>query len=398
MDEIREREMTYLPGKTLQLLGFVDSEPLRTDQRYLFIKDPQVLLPEQDDASMRALSGLVQAMHENKKAAIVRYARTDKAHVALCALLPQLGSATEVDHCVMLNLPFEEDIRTYAFPPLAPREELLPTRQQSQAAQTLVQTLDLTASGEEALQPETTANPTLQRFYRALGRLALGQPEIPGKEEELPGPGSTDKLVQASLTYQPSSSAERSAMAAFKSAFVTHEVVKRTYHTDEGVRSSADVTSEAAGMRASSVCLSEEYPVEEFQKLVGCGRLEEGVAALAERVHSLVDRSVKDRSYAKALACCTAMRQACVSADRATICNDFLQQIKAKYKEDSSHSDFWIMLCASNLTLISLEESSSSFVSGREAEAFTDVVARKAPSLQQKLDQVIILDDLEDME
>jgi hypothetical protein len=81
---------------------------------------------------------------------------------------------------------YVEDIRMFTFPPLAPREDLLPTWQQSQAAQTLVQTLDLAASGEEVLQPESTANPTLQRFYRALGLLALGQHETPGGDEEVP--------------------------------------------------------------------------------------------------------------------------------------------------------------------------------------------------------------------
>jgi hypothetical protein len=42
--------------------------------------------------------------------AVVRYARTDKAHVSICALLPQLGSATELDHWAMLNLPVEGEI------------------------------------------------------------------------------------------------------------------------------------------------------------------------------------------------------------------------------------------------------------------------------------------------
>lgn len=33
--------MKYSPGKLLQLLGFVDAEPLRKDQRFLILKDPQ---------------------------------------------------------------------------------------------------------------------------------------------------------------------------------------------------------------------------------------------------------------------------------------------------------------------------------------------------------------------
>ena len=35
-------DMFYAPGKTLQLLGFVDLQPLQTDQRYLLLGDPSV--------------------------------------------------------------------------------------------------------------------------------------------------------------------------------------------------------------------------------------------------------------------------------------------------------------------------------------------------------------------
>lgn len=35
-------DMFYAPGKTLQLLGFVDLKPLQTDQRYLLLGDPSV--------------------------------------------------------------------------------------------------------------------------------------------------------------------------------------------------------------------------------------------------------------------------------------------------------------------------------------------------------------------
>ena len=122
----------------------------------------------------------------------------------------------------MVNLPFEEDIRTYAFPPLVPRplahrggggQDLAPAPPQAKAALALVRGMDLggapAASGGggkgggsgsqqggggggggggrvgELLKPEETANPALQRFYRALGRLALGQEEVKGSEDEV---------------------------------------------------------------------------------------------------------------------------------------------------------------------------------------------------------------------
>ena len=86
-----------------------------------------------------------------------------------------------------------EDIRSYPFPPMVPRDELLPSPAQHQAAQALVRDMDLTrgaAGAGELLKPEATANPLLQRFYRALGKLALGQEVVQGQEEEVGGAGT----------------------------------------------------------------------------------------------------------------------------------------------------------------------------------------------------------------
>jgi hypothetical protein len=52
--------------------------------------------------------------------------------------------------------------------------------------QALVHSMDLTGGPEgELLKPEELGNPTLQRFYLAIGRLTLGFEEVPGKEDEV---------------------------------------------------------------------------------------------------------------------------------------------------------------------------------------------------------------------
>ena len=43
IEDVNDDDMKYSPGsKTMQLIGFADAAALRKDQRYLFLKDPQV--------------------------------------------------------------------------------------------------------------------------------------------------------------------------------------------------------------------------------------------------------------------------------------------------------------------------------------------------------------------
>jgi hypothetical protein len=69
-----------------------------------------------------------------------------------------------------------------------------------------------------------------------------------------------------------------------------------------------------------------------------------------------------------------------------------------RYKDSSAHSGFWALICTTRVTLISVEEASSSFVSEQEAEVFIDTVVINAPTDMQKSDEAIVIEDLDDME
>lgn len=84
-----------------------------------------------------------------------------------------------------------EDMRCYSFPPLISKQEQQPSSAQAKAAMALVTAMDLTAAKSpegvpELLKPEETPNPTLARFYAALGKVSLHPGEdYTGKEEEV---------------------------------------------------------------------------------------------------------------------------------------------------------------------------------------------------------------------
>ena len=88
-------------------------------------------------------------------------------------------------------LPHTEDMRCYSFPPLISKQEQQPSSAQAKAAMALVTAMDLTAAKSpegvpELLKPEETPNPTLARFYAALGKVSLHSGEdYTGKEEEV---------------------------------------------------------------------------------------------------------------------------------------------------------------------------------------------------------------------
>jgi ATP-dependent DNA helicase 2 subunit 2 len=86
--------------------------------------------------------------------------------------------------CLYYNsLPFAEDIRQYSFSSLAPdkaRKSVAPTAQQLQAAEKLINDMDLMHNEEredgslgESLKPKYTYNPVLQRFYQCVQFRAL---------------------------------------------------------------------------------------------------------------------------------------------------------------------------------------------------------------------------------
>lgn len=57
-----------------------------------------------------AVTPFVAAALLVRRCAVVRYGRQARSQVSLCALLPQMGSATVPDHFVMIGLPFSGNI------------------------------------------------------------------------------------------------------------------------------------------------------------------------------------------------------------------------------------------------------------------------------------------------
>ena len=91
--------MKYSPGKLLQLLGFVDAEPLRRDQRFLILKDPQAR-----HATLHAIlhalpacshANLIPLSRRSKNQIVARQLACHRAgslHAAVPSPLPRMGT------------------------------------------------------------------------------------------------------------------------------------------------------------------------------------------------------------------------------------------------------------------------------------------------------------------
>ncbi|KAJ7950986.1 ATP-dependent DNA helicase 2 subunit KU80 [Quillaja saponaria] len=160
----------FKPEKGVKLLGFTDSSNIL---RHYYMKDVNIFLAEPGNTrAIAAVSSLARAMKEMNKVAIVRCVwRQGQSNVVVGVLTPNVSEKDNIPDSFYFNvLPFAEDVREFQFPSFSNfPASWQPNEQQQEAADNLVKMLDLTLPGKgEALQPDFTPNPVLQRFYHHL--------------------------------------------------------------------------------------------------------------------------------------------------------------------------------------------------------------------------------------
>ncbi|KAK4411285.1 ATP-dependent DNA helicase 2 subunit KU80 [Sesamum angolense] len=160
----------FKPEKGVKLLGFTGASNI---MRQYYMRDVNIFIAEPGNTkAILAVSALARAMKDMNKVAIIRCVwRQGQANVVVGVLTPNVSEKDNIPDSFYFNvLPFAEDVREFQFPSFSNLPpSMQPNEQQQQAADKLVQMLDLAPSGkEEALQPNLTPNPVLERYYRSL--------------------------------------------------------------------------------------------------------------------------------------------------------------------------------------------------------------------------------------
>ncbi|EPS71667.1 hypothetical protein M569_03092, partial [Genlisea aurea] len=323
--------MKFKPEKGVKLLGFTDASNI---MRHHYMRDVNLFLADPGSVpAIKAISALARAMKEMNKVAIVRCVwRQGQASVVIGVLTPNLSGSDNIPDTFYFNvLPFAEDLREFHFPSFSSMPpSMQPNEKQQDAADKLVQMLDLAPEGEEeALQPVFTLNPVLQRFYATLDAKSRNpDAAIPPVEDTL------RKTIEPDPELLSRSTA---AIEEFRNAFE----IKRNLELKKSSRSSSDEELETLstdGIEYSSTkkeeSIGDDDPVKDFEAMIrppgdDPKRVKRAMRLMRNKIFDLVESSFEGDTFEKALQCAVSLRKCCISREQeAEEFDAFLKRLK----------------------------------------------------------------------
>ncbi|BDA44905.1 X-ray repair cross-complementing protein 5 [Coccomyxa sp. Obi] len=355
-----EAYLAYRPDRGISLMGFLDAASI---PQHYHMKDPWVMVPEKgNERAGLAMSALVRAMARKEQVAVIlfvpRVSDTGGANAATCAGYPLLGNGQQPDCLVLNHLPFAEDLRVAKFASLDEKPDLMPSASQLDQMRSLVETMDLFADIREALLPDMTANPIIHRFYSYMASQAAD------KDYPLPAPHE-DVLINETFEPQPA--------VIGKAASVLHmlpehlhvekkELVLDGAELKEAAKSVEETAFSLEGAAASSVeTVGTSDPVSDFEVLLKQGKPDVAFSSLPQAVFTLVDNSLGERNYDKAVRAVVAMRTAAEDHEWGQTFNTFLAELASKYEHDRQHRNFWQFIIRERVMLIGNPEEAEGF-------------------------------------
>ncbi|KAL0397780.1 UNVERIFIED_CONTAM: ATP-dependent DNA helicase 2 subunit KU80 [Sesamum calycinum] len=321
------------------------------------------------------------------------FERQGQANVVIGVLTPNVSEKDNIPDSFYFNvLPFAEDVREFQFPSFSNLPpSMQPNEQQQQAADKLVQMLDLAPSGkEEALQPNLTPNPVLERYYRSL-ELKSKDPDaaIPPLDETLRKITEPD----AELLYQ-----NRAVIEEFHRLFELKENAKLKKSSRRVLREKPSGSSEegegisAVGQPMDAIeytsnvkveKIGDSNPVQDFEAMISRRDSPEwitkAIQSMKDKIFDLVENSFEGDTYEKALECLGALRKGCIMEQEPKQFNEFLRHLH-KFCQEKNLSSFPEYLMSHKMMLISKNEAPESDIPEHEARL---LIVKKEPKAEQ---------------
>ncbi|KAL9396797.1 hypothetical protein Peur_011050 [Populus x canadensis] len=316
-----ERDVVkFKPEKSVKLLGFADASNI---MRHYYMKDVNIFIPEPGNTCAAfAVSALARAMKEMNKVAILRCVwRRHQRNAVVGVLTPNISEKDSTPDSFYFNvLPFAEDVREFQFPSFSNfPASWLPNEQQQEAADNLVKMLDLAPSGkQEALLPDFTPNPILERFYHHL--------ELKSKHSDAAVPPLDETLKTITEPDPDLLSANKNVVDAFCKSFELKEHPRLKKSSKQLLREKPPGLDEEEGYEGATNALSpkpvkikkigDSSPVQDFEVMMSgrdgpdwAGKV---ITDMKNKIYNLVENSYVGDNHGKTLECLLALRKGCM--------------------------------------------------------------------------------------
>ncbi|KAK3036017.1 hypothetical protein RJ639_030718 [Escallonia herrerae] len=405
----------------------ISSAELETVKHY-YMKDVNIFIAEPGNTkAILAVSALARAMKEMNKVAIVRCVwQQGQGNVVVGVLTPNLSDKAIPDSFYFNILPFADDIREFQFPSFSNfSSSFQPNEQQQEAADNLVKMLDLAPAGEEeALQPDFTPNPVLERFYHhlelksrhpdaaltplddTLKKITEPDPELISRNKSVidefrrlfelkENPkvfllSHFQSLIVLSVFEKCWASKSKAGILQLKKSNrrLLRDRSSGSNEEGQGLGNDNDDEGVTALVSTSTVKvekIGDSTPVQDFEAMMSCRDSPEWISKAIEemkrKIFNLVEDSCDGDTYQKALELLAALRNGCILEQEPKQFNDFLRQL-CKFCQENNLGSFCESLASKGITLITKNEAQDSEITEDEARSF---VVKSEPKSEQGL-------------
>lgn len=374
---------------SLQVVGFIQAEKF---ERFLPMSRTNFIVPQKTNVQDQlALSSLIHALYEAECYAVARLVvKQDKAPI-LVVLVPQITPSYEA--LVEAELPFEEDMRRYKFPPLDKKLTIsgktinehkdLPNAELTQAMSDYVDAMDLSEFDKddegdptEYAKIEDSYSPLLHRVNQIIRwRATHSDPSLP-----LPDPPQI--LTRFSAPPSDLLQQAESQLAALTKVAYVKKVPPKT--KGRGKRSRADRDKPLSGLDIDALLgnpkrikIDPNNLVPSFKQALAAtddlDAIQEAADAMAAQIRTLVRNSVGDSAYGRALEALRVMREELIELEEPEIWNVFAREFKSELldgKLGGDRREMWWKVRGSRYGLIDRKTCFASDVTEETAVQF----------------------------
>ncbi|KAL4585871.1 hypothetical protein LXL04_010498 [Taraxacum kok-saghyz] len=367
----------FKPEKGVKLLGFTNASNI---MRHYYMKDVNIIIadPGNKKATL-AVSALARAMKEKDKVGILRCVwRQGQAYAVIGVLTPNVSDKDNIADSFYFNvLPFAEDVREFQFPSFSNLPKtLLPNEQQQEAADKLVMMMDMAPPGkEEALRPDFTPNPVLERFYHHL--------ELKSKNPDAAVPPLDSTLKRITEPDPEIISQNMLVIDEFRKHFELKENPKLKKSARRLLRDqkSGSYEGQVGQIKDKAVgstpgvkveAIGDVTAVQDFEAMISRRDSPEWVSkaifGMKNKVFEILENSNEGENYSKALECLVALRKGCVIEQEPKQFNNFLRHVY-RFCEEKHLKSFCEFLGSKDITFITKTEAEDSDVAEKDARS-----------------------------